>query len=76
MNKKEKWTSRVTTGDDLGGGLHSYELGDVQHRNLVFGEGLRVPKPEWSMFEHDTLFYQKKGYVRGAIWHHRSNATQ
>ena len=35
-----------------------------------------MPKPEWSMFEHDTLYYQKKGYVRGAIWHHRSNATQ
>ena len=43
---------------------------------LVYGEGLRVPKQQWRAWDREKYFYQKTGYARGYIWHHRSNATQ
>mmetsp|Transcript_2273 Transcript_2273/g.1592 ORF Transcript_2273/g.1592 Transcript_2273/m.1592 type:complete len:108 (+) Transcript_2273:71-394(+) len=43
---------------------------------LTYAEGLRVPKQQWRAWDREKYFYQKSGYCRGYIWHHRSNATQ
>ena len=59
----------------IGGGLQHYELGNAKYMRLVQGEGLRVPKMTWRAWDRETYFYQKKGFARGMIWHHRSNAT-
>lgn len=53
-----------------------YELGNMKYIRLVYGEGLRVPKMMNKAWDREKYFYQKSGYARGYIWHHRSNATQ
>ena len=61
--------------DTKGGGLTHYELGNMKYMRLTYGEGMRVPNPTMKNFDKDVYFYQKKGYARGYIWHHRSNST-
>ena len=61
--------------DIKGGGLTHYELGNMKYIRVVYGEGLRVPKTANRFWDREVYFYQKKGYARGYIWHHRSNAT-
>ena len=53
-----------------------YELGNTKYMRLTYGEGLRVPKMMNKAWDREYYFYTKKGYARGYIWHHRSNATQ
>ena len=43
----------------------------MKYMRLVYGEGLRVPKMTMRQWDRE-----KSSYVRGYIWHHRSNATQ
>mmetsp|Transcript_19108 Transcript_19108/g.21444 ORF Transcript_19108/g.21444 Transcript_19108/m.21444 type:complete len:126 (+) Transcript_19108:38-415(+) len=62
--------------DIQGGGLTHYNLGNMKYMRVVYGEGLRVPKTANKFWDREVYFYQKKGYARGYIWHHRSNATQ
>merc|ERR1712194_261299 len=62
--------------DVKGGGLTHYELGNMKYMRLCYGEGLRVPKMQNRAWDREKYFYQKSGYCRGYIWHHRSNATQ
>ena len=62
--------------DVKGGGLAHYELGNMKYMRLTYGEGLRVPKMQNRAWDREKYFYQKSGYCRGYIWHHRSNATQ
>ena len=60
---------------NLGGGLTHYEHGNMKYMRLTYGEGLRVPKMQNRAWDREKYFYQKNGYARGYIWHHRSNAT-
>ena len=62
--------------DVKGGGLTHYEMGNTKYMRLIYGEGLRVPKTAFRFYDREKYFYQKSSYVRGYIWHHRSNATQ
>ena len=48
----------------------------MKYMRLTYGEGLRVPKMQNRAWDREKYFYQKSGYARGYIWHHRSNATQ
>ena len=51
-------------------------MGNMKYMRLTYGEGLRVPKMQNRAWDREKYFYQKTGYARGYIWHHRSNATQ
>merc|ERR1712021_246213 len=62
--------------DVKGGGLTHYELGNMKYMRLVYGEGLRVPKMQNRAWDREKYWYQKSGFARGYVWHHRSNATQ
>ena len=53
-----------------------YEKGNIPYIRVVFGEGLRVPHTMNKAWDREKQYYQKSSYVRGIIWHHRSNATQ
>ena len=66
----------INNMDTQGGGLTHYQLGNVQNVRLVYGDGLRAHKPNLAKFEESAYFYEKKSFVRGYIFHHRSNATQ
>ena len=48
----------------------------MKYMRLVYGEGLRVPHMQNRAWDREKYFYQKTGYTRGYVWHHRSNATQ
>ena len=53
-----------------------YEKGNLQYMRVAYGEGLRMPSVQNRAFDREKYFYQKTGYARGYIMHHRSNATQ
>lgn len=67
-------------GDIKGGGFTIYESNPQQNSNLVFSEGLRVPRVRASL-ELDgvagtAVMAKSKSFDRGIILHLRSNATQ